>query len=115
MRFLESIQLTWKRGDTILNGSQSSLVAIFYSGGWCVLHKSYCFAFAKMSCSYETPVNSAFNDWKNVVHVGAKRGDLTNHELFKTHQSTMVAAENFLKISRGEESIKKFLSNAYSA
>ena len=60
MRFLESIQLTY-----ILNGSQSSLVAITHSGRWCVLR--YCFAFAKMLCSCETLVNFAFNDWKNAI------------------------------------------------
>ena len=42
VRFLESIQLTCKRGDTILNGSQSSLVAIFHRGGWCVLRILFC-------------------------------------------------------------------------
>ena len=38
-----------------------------------------------------------------------------NHELSKTNRSTMVAAENFLEMGRGEESINEFLSHAYSA
>ena len=105
MRFLERIQLTRKRGDTILNGSQSSLVAIFHSGGWCVLRILFCaYTVLRHStvedgayCPYcfvlERPV--LIYPWKNAI--GAKRGVLANNELSKTHQSAMVAQKIFWK------------------
>ena len=60
------VNLQKRRYNPEVNGSQSSLVAIFHSGGRCVYY-AYCFAFAKMLCSCETLVNSAFNDWKNAI------------------------------------------------
>ena len=47
--------------------------------------------------------------------IGAKRGILTNHELTKCHRNSMVAAENFMLVTRREkESIKESLNRSYS-
>ena len=78
-------------------------------GAYC----SCCFSFAKSSTSSDALISAPFKDWKNVI--GAKRGILTNHELTKCHRNSMVAAENFMLVTRREkESIKESLNRSYS-
>ena len=75
---------------------------------------AYCFVFASSTPSpWEPLICAPFKDWKNAV--GRKRGILTNHELSKTHQGTMLAAANFTAVSSREvESVKESLSRGYS-
>ena len=64
-------------------------------------HCAYCFLFASSTPSpWEPLICAPFKDWKNAV--GSKWGILTNHELSKTHQGTMLAAANFTAVSRRE-------------
>ena len=75
---------------------------------------AYCFVFASSTPSpWEPLICAPFNDWKNAV--GSKRGILTNHELSKTNQGTMLAAANFTAVSSREvESVKESLTRGYS-
>ena len=71
---------------------------------------AYCFVFTSSTPSpWEPLICVPFKDWKNAI--GSKRGILTNHELCKTHQGAMLAAANFMAVSRREiESVKESLS-----
>ncbi|XP_028516933.1 uncharacterized protein LOC114575707 [Exaiptasia diaphana] len=74
---------------------------------------SCCYAFAKSFTSNDPLISAPFKDWKNAI--GVKRGILTNHEMTKCHRSSMVAAENFMLVTRKEkESIKESLNRSYS-
>ena len=102
------VNLQKRRYNPEVNGSQSSLVAIFHSGGWCV-YTAHTVLRLQKCCVLARPLSIPHST------TGKTQSVLTNHELSKTHQSPMVAAENFLIMSRREESINELFSHAYSA
>ena len=58
-------------------------------------------------------VVSAFRDWKNAL--GSKRGIFPSHAASKSHQSAMIAAEEFKAVCRREKySILESLNQSYS-
>ena len=72
-----------------------------------------CFLFCLTSFRDDPLISSPFRDWKNAL--GAKRGSLTNHEISKTHQSAMQAAEEFMAVcNREKTSVLESLNESYS-